>query len=587
MLTRIVEKLLGARLLTWAAALLVFMVLASLSTAVHSTIADYAFPAFAALAALAILWAGRRFRNRRGAPVPEARASTQGRFRFVLVLVVLAALVSGWQSLAAPPHRIIDTWEYFIGSDQLLGYAHTYVSPESPGYFQDSIITYAYPLFIALVRLVGGHVALLILLQHLLRIGAVVAVYLVMSEFDVKLARVTGVLLAISPLTANSAHLMLTEGLYAPLALGLALIAMLAAKKGSVRWLILLGIAAALIAWIRPVGSYLIIPLAVLLFFMTRTWRKAAWVLISFAVSLLLVSAGRYLIDRNFTFQTTSEGVYYYSILVFHDLFDARNGPVTKAFADVSDNCPMSMSTLIELYPADTRAHNLERILHSQAVLDCVGRADPQLASRQTAMLLEAARAKPLQFLQSVADETMYFISQMELNILWQNTSAPICDKAYALAAFPYDGGTPERFQDFACGTNVAANGSENSVVQTIFANFNVLFLLISQPYLLLNLFYSNTAITFAGACTLVGFIWIEGSRHWRLLLAFLVTLIGYHAFISGVFYTIPRYVMVLNGLFVVIAGMAYVITFSQLAASVRRLAERQGRTPQPSSEPR
>lgn len=561
------EKLLKRRLLTWLAALLIFNVLAFLSISVRSDIAYYALPALGALGALTVVWLGRRFRDRLRSASAEDSSPKRGHAIFIIVLIVLSVLISGWQSLAAPPHRIIDTWEYFIGSDQLLGYAHTYVNPENHGYFQDGIITYGYPLFIALHRLLGSDFALLIFVQHVFRCIMVVAVFLIIQRFDVMLAKIAGLLLALSPITANTAHLMLTEGLYAPLILLLTFTTYLATKKGKSRLWVLAGLLAAVIAWIRPVGSYLVIPIAALLFMATWSWKKLIPVVTSLVIALLAVSAGRWLIDRNFTFQATAQGIYYYSTVIFHDLYDDTNGPITAAFSEAvqSSNCSTDIATLRQRYPGPARTQDLERTIHADEVLACAVGADPQVANNQAAMLIEAVRAKPLQFVRSFFDELMYFVSQMEVNILWQSTVPPICDKEYALAAYNYDDGTHDRFREYACTFDVP----ENAAIQTNFASYNVTFLFISQPYLLLNILYSSAAVTFAGACVMVGFIWIEGSPRWRLLLLAVVAIIGYHAVLSGIFYTIPRYVMVLNGLFVVVASMVYAIIFPQLAASL------------------
>jgi hypothetical protein len=71
----------------------------------------------------------------------------------------------------------------------------------------------------------------LILVQHLIRVLTIIAIFLVIRRFDLTLAKVTGLLLAISPITANAAHLMLTEGLYAPLVILLVFATYLAGKK--------------------------------------------------------------------------------------------------------------------------------------------------------------------------------------------------------------------------------------------------------------------------------------------------------------------------------------------------------------------
>lgn len=571
-----ITKLLKKRLLTWLVALLIFNGFAFLSISVGTPIAYYMLPALGAIAAIGLLWLGHRSRTK--AEHIQINENQEGRHRrFLVLLIVLSVLISGWQSLAAPPHRIIDTWEYFIGSDQLLGYAHTYTDPEHPGYFQDGIITYGYPLFIALHRLIGGDFTLLILVQHIFRVSTVIAVFLIIRQFDITLAKVTGLLLALSPITANNAHLMLTEGLYAPLVVLLAFITVLATKKKAVGFFALIGILAAIIAWIRPAGSYLIVPISTLLFFTIHQRKKLVVVLASLVITLLGISLGRWIIDRNFTFQTTATGIYYYSTIIFHDLYQNTNGPVTTEFSAAvqTSNCETDIESLKQRYPSTSRTLDLERTIHADDVLACIAVANPEIANRQTAMLIEAIRAKPFQFALSFFDEFMYYLSQIEINILWQSTDPPICDKEYALAAYNYDDGTHDRFRAYACTFDVP----ENAAIQNNFASYNVTFLFLSQPYLALNLLYSSVAVTFAGACVMVGFIWIEGSPRWRLLLLSVITIILYHAILSGIFYTIPRYVMVLNGLFLVVASMFYAIIVPHIAKSLHNMIHRRPAT--------
>lgn len=570
-LNNAIEKLGTRRLVSWLIALLVFNIFAVLSVSIRSDFAYYLFPALGAGGALTALWMGQRFRIRVQAPISSETASSKGgNIRFIVILIILSALINGWQSLAAPPHRIIDTWQYFIGSDQLLGYAHTYVEPENPGFLQDGYYTYAYPLFIAIHRLLSGDLVLLIFVQHLLRVLVVIGTFLILQKLDIRLAKVTGVLLALSPITANNAHLMLTEGVYAPLILFFTFIIYLAVTKATLGILVLTGVLIALIAWIRPAGTYLVIPIMLLLFLVTHNWKKVIPAIGSMMIVLLLISGGRWSIDRNFTFQTTTEGVYYFVGMVFHNLYADTNGPISTAFYEAlrESDCSTDIVSLYQMYPGATRTEDLSRQYFADEIWECAAQVNPQIANRQTTMLVEAIQTKPFQFSQSVFDEFMYFISQMEINILWQSTIPPICDRDYALAAFNYDNGTHDRFRNYACTFNVP----ENALIQTNFANYNVTFLFLSQPYLLLNLLYASPTVTFAGACCMAGFVWIEGSPRWRLLLLIVLTIIIYHAAMTALFFTQPRYVMVLNGLFVVVASMFYAIAFPQFARSLQAI---------------
>jgi 4-amino-4-deoxy-L-arabinose transferase-like glycosyltransferase len=188
-----------------------------------------------------------------GVTIPVSRAS---RLELGLLALLLVALV---------PRLILQ-----------LG-APAFLTPDSQGYVEPALGQYngdslgnrfkrpvGYPYFVsAIFSLAGPRLAVVALVQHLLGLGAVGLAYLLgrfVAGRWVGLA--AGLLLALSGPQLSYEHLLLSEGLFIPLLLLLALVLIGQLRSPSWTLVLLAGLLSGLLSLVKPVGQSLLLPAA-------------------------------------------------------------------------------------------------------------------------------------------------------------------------------------------------------------------------------------------------------------------------------------------------------------------------------------
>lgn len=478
-------------------------------------------------------------------------------WRYYAFVAGLTLLMSLWQFSAGVQHITApDSYEYFNGSEQILGYADVYQSAEEPGFFNEAIITYGYPLVMAISRLIYDHVIGLLLLQHALRLAVILLAVRVLASYDTRLARIAGVLFAVSQLSVVHAHYVLADAVYNLLLLlvvlnGIHLIRLVRLGTPAPLWGVLLGAQIVAIALVRPVGLYLAVPLLVVLYLSTRRWNPLAWVSVGLVVGLLVGAGGRWLLDRTWSISAAESGLYYTVGLAHHDFVRADNGPLAQAIYTQDDTGCLGTAPTGQRPLLLTQPEKLQRKSAHALYLQC---QILRYGIDGSDLWLETLQVNPLAYALSVYDEFAYFFNQQGTSVAL-NSVPEICTpepQRYARAVRPSVINIEPALLQWACvGYPVTSDVAR--VAMGIYAGLT---LLVPQPHLLGALLSGNDHVGLALALLFAAFIWLEQPRL-RPLVLLLLAIFAYHGAVTALtFFSKPRYVLVMHYLLTLVTAL-------------------------------
>jgi hypothetical protein len=498
-------------------------------------------------------------------PVRPSRPVSRG---LIMLLIVIAVAVSALQILAAVPRSNSDSRQYFRVSEQILGNSGTYQSAEDPGYLANEIVGYGYGLFIAGTRLMGDTIYTLIGTQHILRLLVLLMVLVVLRRYDTDYGERYALAFAMLPFNVIYAHMVLTEALYG---LILILVMLLMAdlfrrekfNTPVIAVSLLLGVVLVLAPWMRPAGNYLWIPVAAVLVFYAMQWRQAMLVVIGFVVGGLIISGGRWVIDRQFTYAPSSGELYYLYGAMFHDIYDPSNGPIAATYGRIEQTpaCEYSYEEAKLVYPGDTREQDIDRAQGGWELTACV-EAAPDADPVGLSLLVEAIQANLITYSLSVYDESVHFITEFEVPGTLDERAIgcrPRPPRSVADTLVLLE--TKTAYQQYVCDWLHAIGGD---ALRGTFAYYVVAELLISKPYMF-GLFVFDRYFAFALGLLMFGMVWLRSPRVWRPLVVISLMIILYQVgTTASAFYTQPRYAVVVTPFYLIIATMLYSLLLSR-----------------------
>lgn len=250
------------------------------------------------------------------------------------LLGVLRAVIL-W--LAYPPAVGPDGFIYYLFADQMWGGVYT---PEA------LVSIYpTYPLLIWLGETFMGGIMGLTFVQAFLSTFVPVFFFLGIKPYNFLLALVAGGVTAIDPQIGVFFSLMSTDGLYALLLSACLCVFLRQVNSPGPAWHTLaFGVLCGVTVSMRPVGTFLIIPVAVVYAIMARSWRRGASVLLGTAGVFLALALLNFAARGYFGLSGSSSQ---YFFLVFHhpDLHDPANGPANARVDDILTNAcdPVAM----------------------------------------------------------------------------------------------------------------------------------------------------------------------------------------------------------------------------------------------------
>jgi hypothetical protein len=226
-----------------------------------------------------------------------------------------------------------DTLTYILAGKSLLG-----ITPAL-----DNKVSVPYPLLTAFTR-VDLNPMNLVWLQICLGALAVGWLVYILSRRSIFLSVLVGVMLSSDLLWGAFNHAILTEGLIMScLVISLALMIAHYDRKEHLRpWeLILSGLFFAWTFSIKP-GYVYILPLIILYYlWLTRSWRKAAW--ITGGLVLLLGLSGLLNLARFGEFRVFGNSSMYLDPITGNDIFSPANGPYSRRITDLAKSCGIDL----------------------------------------------------------------------------------------------------------------------------------------------------------------------------------------------------------------------------------------------------
>ncbi|MBZ0309660.1 MAG: hypothetical protein K8I82_26585, partial [Anaerolineae bacterium] len=216
-----------------------------------------------------------------------------------LILTAAALLTSQWQFDFVRPlaHNLGDSWLYYQTAQNILG------NTSDPGH------TLVFPSLIVLTSFIHNNLISLVVFQHLLRGFIAVLAFLILRKHHTGFAILAAVLLAVSPISAHFAHMMMTESIYLSLLVLAALFA--AASVKNPVFLVVTGLVCALLTFTRGVGIVLIGIILLHILLSTFSLKKSAVLLISFAASYGIL----FLVQGHFLKEKADVAYYYFPLL--------------------------------------------------------------------------------------------------------------------------------------------------------------------------------------------------------------------------------------------------------------------------------
>ncbi len=517
--------------------------------------------------AAGILLAARRSAGP-GLRQPPALLPAHPPDRWIMLSIATLGLLTGSLMWAyAPPlaYGNFDSYRLFYASEGLLGR-----QPLDLAWY-----TYPYPLVIAATRLIADSVASIVVLQHLVRIALAIAVFRSLRDTHWLAAAASGLLIAFSPIGAYQAHELLDASLYSS---GLVLLALLTLRtvereRPPSRWtLISIGILCGWTAILRPLGEALVVPLSVAAGLWSRSWRTPAWVAVGLAGALVILGIGQWRIDRHIIPGTDEEAFYAFPT-IYLGLYDPGNGPVAQSFQAMLDSgeCDYTLPP-VRYEIARHWPHDLHNC--AQAYNAAHG---TRLSTR--ALYLESIRARPVQYLRVLAEESRLFLTHSDTGPLEIETGRfeqmPFMVQTFS----PVDGCQGEHplwtdivaidsWLAYTCTYPVSAGSMAADLVPRLYNPA----LDLAQPYRLQG---QAAWGRFWAAAALLAFALLEGSPRLRPLVVLSSLFILYHAvFSTAAMFPQPRYVYFVLPFFLMLVAVIGVTLWE----GIRALPSRAGR---------
>jgi hypothetical protein len=440
-----------------------------------------------------------------------------------------------------------DAGGYFISSEGLLRGEVARLGIHNPGF----------PYVITLTRLIYDNIISQILWQHFFRLLTVLIAYLVIRRWDAGLALLIGLGLALSPTSANFAHMLLTENTYQSLLLVIFFLTLFVLYSAPARhwgWTVMIAIGCAFLGMIRFPGVLII---ALVLFYngiLAFNPKRIALLLASFTLAY-----GTLVGLQNRLFEAAPDSdVYYLFPLLSHELYNAENGPIAAQYQIFVDNgCYGLPQTRLEL------AQKFPLAWH-----ECAKKADPTLSGR--ALYFEALSAKPGQAIRSMAREMRRFVTHSDVPTIYRpsddyphtliyttgsyRTDTCQVGAVYNVLAFSDDPkGYHQAFADYAC--SYQPNPSQGYIDQMrVWSRW--FWDGMVQPYRYVG---PQTWARFWAALLLLTWAFLESAKATRVMLSFASLLILYHAFVTTFGqWNLPRYIYVIEAYFIIVTLTAY-----------------------------
>jgi 4-amino-4-deoxy-L-arabinose transferase-like glycosyltransferase len=268
--------------------------------------------------------------------------------------------------------------------------------------------TLPYPLMNALAHPASSPLGL-VWAQIAIGSAAVAALVYVVSRRDRLLGIVSGALLALNPLWGALNRTVLTEGLFTSfhvLSLAILLHHFHRRERASSWGLPLAGVLYGWTFTFRPTGLPLLILMPILYLWITRSWRKAGWVLAG-GLAVVLAS-GSFYWWRTGQYRLFGEGGIYSAFPLFtHHLFSAENGPVSSRIDEGLRAC----DGLVE-YSAFTR-NERNTIIKGQYIpcLQSQGWSEAEIADQFGEAYREGVLSHPTAFAAAVAYDNALFLT--------------------------------------------------------------------------------------------------------------------------------------------------------------------------------
>lgn len=547
---RLARQVLSSRRRTWIVAFVLFETIMLYATyalaplmpeAVRMTTGGEPTAMTAFVVGAGVLIAGRWWggRSREDVTTDEPSSRTRPIWLTGISIFVLSLLVNAIFAFFTVPTTAGDSALYYAVSEQL--YTH------SPA--QLELITYPYPLMIAFTRLFLNNALGLVVAQSLLRAVSAAVLFGALQTLDYWLGVICGVLVALDPISAHYAHLLLSESGYSSLITLLVAAVVLVMQNPKARvWGVAGGMVCGLVSLWRPAGSLLIAPVLLVALLSTGSWRSAGMLALGFVVSILILSAGQWLLTGHFRYAAGSEDDAYYVYPLFNlKLFDENNGPVAQQFSYVlgTEGCDYDFAQL-------NTQQGVGHFIQCSAAYEQEAQTDLSVLQ----LYVEAIRAKPITFAVNAWNEIRHYITHghsAARTDLYEWVPNPVgivnksCDDQAALMnrfAVP-------SLREYLCVYRLPDSGLLDRVMlgwERVFVD--VFF----QPYRLQG--YTVWARLWA-ALMLVAFVLLEGSRRARWIVALCVLIVGYHAAVTALAqWPIHRYVFVLSPVFVILTGI-------------------------------
>ena len=346
-----------------------------------------------------------------------------GLIGFLIIAVMGGLAVRAFQGRTQPSSPMPVAWAWAAGILALLTplfllqYLSTPVSPDSFSYWFPAdflghrVSPYAptrtplLPAIHGLLDLFGASGTVLIMGQVLLRAVAVFFATRAMGRRDLRAGIVTGLLLALDPVSSGLSIAYLSESLHSTMWL-ITLALLLAFRNGAAPTPLVFGVVLGVTGMIRTVG----LPMAFAIFLTacglarSRSWALRAGVGV---LSVVLAAVGFNLLHTGHAW--SSQGTYLAFPLFIHKQFDASNGPASsRIHADLARCGLDNLEQRVELLTSNGII--LSKFDKCLAPRSIIGDRD-RLDSDYSRAYREAWLSHPLRFAWALTKETLRFLA--------------------------------------------------------------------------------------------------------------------------------------------------------------------------------
>jgi hypothetical protein len=417
---------------------------------------------------------------------------------------------------------------------------------------------------ITATRLLWDHVTSIVLLQHGLRLVAVVAVFLALRRTSVSLAALTGILLGVDPFSARLAHHLLTESLYVTTLVFMALLTYRLTQWSSSTMPglgLMLGAACGWVTVFRPAGQLLIIPTLLCVLLGSRSGRAVASVGAGFVISLAMLSGVQWWLTGQPGLGDRGD-IYFSAPYIYYGLFDPNSGPLAAELYTYLDRPDCLFSFAESREQINDNLYHFPNFLHWCSMTFSRSTGLEMISLR--GLYLEGIRAQPLALLVNIVDEARAFITHGDMTRAAPNWSGmPMFTTAARF--LPEDCSrllpSPEMLQ-YDC-TTIQVPGAWISL--DAMRTWTYAFLNVIEPYRLQGEAAWPRSLA---AVLLVAFLSIESPPAVRWLLLISLLYILYHAAVTAAAqWSIPRYALSLSPFFAMLVAHAVWIIWREAYA--------------------